>query len=158
MIKNLLKILIIISIGITQVTLMPNLSILGIWPNLLLILVIMLVFFNADQEALLSASLGGLILDLSSPIFFGFFTVFLVANFLVIRFVTNRFLDEPNLAVALLVLFLNLLICDSFISLLNRQFNFGLIIINSFYGIAIGVIFYQLLSIWIDNEQSIKLK
>jgi rod shape-determining protein MreD len=158
MIKNILKILIIIAVAVIQVTLMPNLNIYGVWPNLLLILALLLIFFGAEPEAYLTASLGGLILDLASPLSFGFYTLTLVSLTVFIRFLVNKFLNEPNVPVIIVILSLSILFMSILESLVAHDFHVNLIFINLIYGLFMGLIFYRVLSFWIDNQQKIKVK
>lgn len=158
MIKNILKFLIIIAVAVIQITLMPNLNIYGVWPNLLLILALLLIFFGAEPEAYLTASLGGLILDLASPLAFGFYTLTMVSLTVFVKFLVNKFLNEPNVPVIITILSLSILFMSTLESLLAHNFILNLILINLLYGLFIGIIFYRVLSFWVDNQQKIKVK
>lgn len=157
MVKNLLKILVIFGVAIAQILIMPYFGIHGVWPNLVLILALMLLFFDAQSEALFTASLGGVILDFASPLIFGYFTLMLVLLTLLVKLLMNKFLKDPNIFIMILIMAFSLFVFDSVQSLIVRQYSFAIILPNIFYGLIISLIFYRLLNFWIDRNQAIRL-
>jgi len=158
MVKNFIKIFIIIFIALIQIFIMPSFAIFGNWPNLILVLAVILLFFNADPEAVLAACAGGLVLDLASPAPFGLFTILLVIITLLVKLLMSRFFNEPSLLIITLIMICVLFTFDAILSLVNHNFSFTVIGFNILYSLIIAVIFYRLLSIWFDRNQGIKIK
>lgn len=158
MLKSFIKILAIVSIALIQVLLMPYFAIYDVWPNLLLILAIILLFFDADPEALLVASLGGLILDFASPLTFGFFTIFLLVITLLVKLLMSKFFNEPNIIVMVFILAGALFVFDGVMALMAHNFSIFTIMISVTYGLLISLIFYRLLNFWMDRDQGIHFK
>lgn len=158
MIKNIIKALIIISIGLIQILLMPYLAVYGVWPNLVLILAIMLLFFNADAEAFFSASLGGLILDLASPLPFGLITFIAFSLLLLIKILIIKFFNDLNIFIFVLVMAGALIIFDLIFMVIGRNFSLFLLIINISYGLILSLIFYKLIGFYMDHNQGLRIK
>ena len=158
MAKNLIKIIAIIGVAVIQILLMPHFALYGVWPNLSLILALMLLFFNADPEALFAASLGGVILDLASPLTFGLFTASLILITLAIKLLMSKFFNEPNVFIMIFIMALALVTSNGLESLLARQFSPIIILINVIYGLLISLLFYRLLNFWMDRSQGIRFK
>lgn len=156
--KTVLKVLCIILIGVVQITLMPSFSIYGAWPNLILLLALVLIFFNNIPEAFLVASLGGLILDLASPLFFGFYTSFIILVLFLNKLLIGKYLSEAPLFVVAIILGVSVAAFDLILSVFAHQF-FGIkIIIDIIYSIIIGLIFYQFLFYQNRRFQFLKFK
>lgn len=158
MLKTITKIIAIVVIALIQILLMPYFAIYGVWPNLILILAIMLLFFNADPEALFTASLGGLILDLASPLNFGFFTFFFLMIILLIKLLMSKFFNEPNIIVMIVIMVCALFVFYAIMSLFANHFSIITILINTFYDLLVSLVFYRLLHLWMDRNQVIRFK
>ncbi len=71
----------------------PTLSFYGVLPNLLLILLVTVSLSKAKPElSFFVAFIGGLILDFSSGIFFGSFTITFLCLALILELITKNFL------------------------------------------------------------------
>ena len=156
-VKTILKFLAIILLAIVQLTLLPLFAIHGVWPNLILILSLVLVLFNDDTDAFLTASLGGLILDLGSPLFFGFNIILNILLVFLIRFMLKKFLTETTFFVFGLVVFLAIIIFDTIISVVTHQFSWINLLINGGYSLIIAIIVYRSLSFNFNRIGTIKI-
>ncbi len=157
MIKLILKIFLIILAVIIQVVLMPILSIKGIWPNLILVSLVVLLMLDFQRDALLVAGIGGIISDLAGPFFFGFYTFTFIGFFFLIIFLSKRFFSEVNLFLITLITFLSstllgVLSCFA----LGRLPNFG-VLIEGIYGAFLGLIFFVILISFNKPSQIIKI-
>ena len=96
MIKLLLKIFAILVLAIFQLALISKLTIWGAIPNLILILAITLVIKNRFFDATLVALVGGIILDLASPLRFGIYLFLFLLTLCLINFWLLRTIPAPN--------------------------------------------------------------
>ncbi len=112
MIRTILKILAILLLAFVQFFLVSKISVLGVIPNLILILAIVLVLNNRFSDAILVALVGGLILDLGSPLRFGLYTFFFLAILLIIYFIILRSIPSPNNLTAFLIFSASFLFLD----------------------------------------------
>lgn len=140
--NNYLKIIIFILIGIAQLTLMPILGIRGIYPNIVLIGVVMLSLTDSEDDALLLAIIGGVVLDLSGPLPFGTNTLILTGIVLGLRFLITKYIPGTNLVITTFILFSTSLIFASLINVMSGHWPSILIIFEAFYCLLIGWIMY----------------
>lgn len=157
MIKNILKISAIIILAILQITLLPCFGIKNAWPNLILLMALVLMFLEFDLESLLVASVGGLILDLASPLIFGFHAVIFVAFVLFTKLWLSRFLTEPNAFIISLFLGLAAIFNDLIVILIARNFLWVSLMINGFYSGLIGFLLYRFGEHWFKKQPLTKL-
>jgi hypothetical protein len=151
-IKTIVKAIIITILAIVQITLMSYFSIVGLWPNLIFILALVLVLTGAEPEAYLTASLGGLILDLASPLFFGFNTIILLIIVTLVKMLVNKFLSEISMFMAALFLIIVAISVDLMMCLITRQFIFINLIFNVFYTLIIGLLMFRLINYWFRGK------
>jgi len=157
MLKNIFKITIILFLAILQIALMPFLSIKGVWPNLIMIITIILILLDLSPEAFLMAFLGGLILDLASPLFFGFNILMILAVTYLIKLFVNKFITESNILIVAILIFIVAIIQDLTTMIVARNFIFMPLLINGLYSALIGLIFYQILDRWPKKTFPIKM-
>lgn len=144
--KTIFKVLAIILLVIIQITLMPYFGISGLWPNLIFLSSIVLILIGADREAYLVASLGGLMLDFASPLFFGFNTIVLLGMVMIIHLLVNKFLGEITFFVTTIVLVLAIVIYDLIFCLITHQFLLTVLITNVLYSLILGLILFRILN------------
>lgn len=157
MFKNILKIIVILILAILQITLLPFLSVKGVWPNLILLTAIVLIILDFDSEAFLLAILGGLILDLASPLFFGFNLLTILAITYLAKLAIQKFITEPNIFIIAILIFIIAIIQDLAIIMVTRNFILTTLLINGFYSAIAGVLLYQLLNHWFKKAPPIKM-
>lgn len=157
MIQNILKILSIIILAILQITLMPHLGFQTIWPNLILLVALVLMFLDFEVESLLVAIVGGLILDLASPLFFGLHSVILIILILITKLLLTKFLTEPNAVIIGLFLVIASFFNESLVMLITRNFLWLPVLINGFYSAIIGLILYRFFEYWFKKQPIIKM-
>jgi rod shape-determining protein MreD len=118
--KTFLSALIIFLAVILQITILPKLTIWGVIPNLVLLLVICQSGIKGYKEGLVWAFYGGLLLDFFSPVNFGIWTAsFLFISFIV-SFVTKRILGKIDLFSIAVISIISILIFDvTFLSVLK---------------------------------------
>lgn len=155
--KNITKILGILIIVILQLALFSKFSILESFPNLIFIISIVLLLRDDLQDSFLVAVLGGLLLDLASPLRFGAYTILLVGILLFVYFVILKSMPVPNLFLIYLLfmgifLFVNLVIFLIIGAVPNWQIVFDALI-NSLWGILI----YLFLGRIIKPKEEIKM-
>lgn len=152
-IRNIIYILAIIFVAIIQITLMPYFSIFGLWPNLVLLLALILILNSADFEAFLVASLGGLILDLASPLFFGFNTLVLVLIVFLVKALIKKFFGEINFLVTAVFLVVLITLYDLLFCLVAHQFSFLGLVINLIYSLFLGFVIFILINARIEKNK-----
>ncbi|MEK7142701.1 MAG: hypothetical protein AAB785_00655 [Patescibacteria group bacterium] len=157
MIKYIVKILAILMLVILQIAIISKIAIWGIIPNLILILSICLILRDRFEDGFLVALLGGLMMDLSSSLHFGLFTLIFLAILAVIYFYLLKFFPAPNWLTSLLIFGGSFLLLDLIISLLVGDWSWQEIlkdiIINSLWG---GII-YLIVQRIVQSKEEIKL-
>lgn len=148
----IIKLLSIIILVVIQITLMPYMAIYGTWPNLILLLALVLIIFGATTESFLVASLGGLILDLASSLFFGFFTIVLMILIFMAKILVSKYLNEATVLISGIILTLTAVIFDSILSLVVHHFSIIQILVNSVYSLVLGLVFYFVLRRYLHRQ------
>jgi hypothetical protein len=97
MYKTIVKIMVITLLAILQFALFSKLTLFGVFPNIIIILAIALLFRGHFQDSFLVAAIGGLMMDIISPLRFGIYTFLIIVILLLINFVILKFLPTPNL-------------------------------------------------------------
>lgn len=155
--NNIFKIATFVIVAILQITLMPILNIKGMFPDLILVGAIVLILADFEEDAFLLAALGGLILDLVSPFFFGFNTFIFVGFLFLIRFLAQKILPEINL----LLIFVVTLVFVLFFGFLENVFLGRMpslsILIYGVYSSIIGLVFFLFLEKYAVKSQVIKI-
>ena len=146
--NKIFKIFIFILLGILQLTLMPIFSIKGMIPNLILIGSVILILADFEEDAFYLAALGGLVLDLAGPFFFGFHTIFFIGFIFLIRFLLQKIVTELSTLLVLVGVFIFSLL----FSVLENFFLGRLpglnIFMYSFYSTIIGLLIFMFLQKW----------
>lgn len=152
---TILNIILILLAVIIEVTLVPHFFILGGGFNLPFLIMISLYLLGRENYALIWAGLGGILLDLVSPLRFGFFTLIFLASYLILVLISRRKLLEPNRFVILVYfggfgLLLNLLI----LIFVSRN---GLIppLIGIIYNVLGGFLVFQIARILIKEKSKL---
>jgi len=140
------QIIFVILIALLQITIMPFLSFYGVWPNLILILVVMLILNGFNEEGFIAAGVGGLVMEFASIYFFGFYSLVFVAVAVILYFLNSRFLNEPNFYLSLAILAIFVFVYDGIFLLLTPNMSWSTIIFNIAYSLLIAWPTYHLLS------------
>lgn len=141
MIKNILKVAGVIILAILQLAVISKISILGVAPNLILIIAIALMLRNRPYDAFLIVLIGGMILDIGSSLRFGILTIIYLVVLVLIYLLINRISLIPNYFFSFIVFIGALIIFNTIVSL----FYSGLLrweilsdaAINSLWGILV---------------------
>jgi rod shape-determining protein MreD len=147
MIKTFLKIVLILFLVVCQVTLMPHLQIFGAWPNLVLVLVLVLTAAGLNENALLVAGLGGLFLDLASPFIFGFYTLIIIIFTLSARLLVKKFLAGFSPMMSSVIVAIGTLFYDLIFLLVSKQFSLVTLFFSIIYSVAVAQIFSYLINL-----------
>lgn len=155
--NKFLKFFIYAIVGVLQLTLMPILQIKGLTANIVFLGVIIFAIIDLEDDAFYLAVIGGLILDLVSPVFFGFYTTTLVVFFLLIKYLVQKVLPEINFLLIFAATFILAIIFGFLENLaLMRWLNLSILIYAS-YSACLGLIFFLYLQRKITRNQVIKL-
>jgi len=156
MIKNVLKGIGIIIIAILQLAVLTKISILGAVPNLILIIAIALMLRNRPHEAFLIALLGGMILDIGSPLKFGVLTIIYLIILVLIYLLINKVSLIPNYFFTLLVFIGSFLIFNFLVSLFYSGSLHWEIVSDSIINTLWGILGLFLVQRFIKVEEKIK--
>ena len=144
MVKIALKILLILILAVGQVALMTKFSIFGAIPNLVLVFAIALVIKNRFRDGLLVAFLGGLILDLSSSLWFGFYLFFMLVIIVAINFLLLRTIPAPNNLIVFFIYFASFLFLNLMIFLFARLWPTWFVLVDGLINSLWAIIIYVL--------------
>jgi len=144
MLKSILKIIIIFFLTILQLSIFSKFATLGAFPNIIFILAIVLALKNRREDSFLVAVVGGLVLDLASPLRFGVYTFAILDVLLLINFVVLKYLPSPGWLFTFLIMTGSFLAIDLFISLFTLTWTgwnlFFDPVINGLWGIILSLI------------------
>ena len=105
---------------------------------------LVLIFANQDIEAFWMAALGGILLDLASPLRFGIFTLIIILFVLATKYFIEKMLSELNIWMILGIIFIESIIFDAILVLITNHQLTPLILITGFYGVLLFFIFYRI--------------
>ena len=157
MTRLLLKILAVFCLVIFQIAVMTKLMIWGTIPNLIILLAIAMVFRGRFQDGILLAGIGGLLLDLASPIRFGAYTMLFLAAIGVINFYVLKIFPTPSLMVSFLIFAASILLIDVAFFLLLGNIPYWQLIPQAIFGGLWGIVIYWLVEKFIKPKEEIKL-
>lgn len=155
--NRIVQIILIIFIALFQIIIMPFLAFHGIWPNLILIFLVLLILNGFDKEGFLVAGIGGLMLDFASIYFFGFYTLILITIAIILFFLNQRYLNEPNFYLSLIILALCVVMFDSILLFLSPNLAWFMLSVNIIYSIVIAWPIYHLLGYYHKKINGMKL-
>ncbi len=92
----ILKIYLFALIAVLQITLVPLFVAYGVWPNLVLILIVILSLSARNKDAFLATIICGVILDLTGIMPAGLNILFLVGIIYLLEIVSKRAFPETN--------------------------------------------------------------
>src|SRR3989338_4536904 len=111
MLKIFSLLLVIILVIALQIGFLPGIDYqLALLINLPLLLLVFISYFYHYGTAVLAAVFAGLILDVYSPLFFGFFILLFLLEVFAIKAILKSILQHKNLAVFILVNLISLII------------------------------------------------
>lgn len=143
--KNWKLIIFILFVVLVQVSVGTSLRFYNSMLNLPMIFLIIYLIRKDDYGAIWWVALGGLMMDIYSPYFFGYYSFEYLLVFLLYRSAIRPILHDPELPViAIIYLVINFLIfvIDAMVSKLNPfSTNASVIIYQSFIGLFIYIIY-----------------
>lgn len=151
--KNLINILLIILAVVLQISLLPQISFLTAFPNLIFLIMLSLVFINRPESLWWLG--GGILLDLVSPFRFGLYTISLVVVFLLANYLVNHIFSDPSLFIAAVFFFVGSIILNAIFLLLTSQFS--LLFFEVIYSTFVGCIIYGLIRYYLKPKEVIKI-
>ena len=140
--NNYIKIVLFILVGILQLTFIPFFSVGGMYPNIVLIGVIILTLIDYEDDALMLAVFGGLVLDLSGPLFFGLNALLLIGLVLIYRYFINKIISSMNIMVITLSLLAGVVFYSTLINLFLGRWPSILLLYEAIYSLIIGLLLY----------------
>lgn len=147
--------LLIILVVILQSTFVPKIIFFNSFPNLILIIALSLLFIRRTEEALWWGLIGGLLLDLISPVRFGIYTFSILTIFIIAYIITDRIFSDPTLPLSILLFFVASLLSNIIFFLLT--FNYYVLISEAIYSAVVGCIIYGLIKYYFQPKESIKI-
>ena len=153
--KTFLNILLVIIVVILETTLVPKMAIFGAFPNLVMLVILSLIFINRTRDALWWVLIGGVLLDLFSPVRFGAYTLSFVAIFFLAYYLVNYVFSEPSVFLAAGIFFISSLILN--IIFLMYFHYFGLYFIEAIYSTFVGCIVYGLIRYYYKQGEEVKI-
>lgn len=122
MIKNSLKILAILFLLVLNLSFFAKFSLYSFAPNLIIGASIVLLLRGFLKDGMLVAAVGGLLLDLVSPFYFGIYTLSLIVIFLFLHFIVLKNIPTLNPIFIFLIFFGLFLFIDFILSFAVRHF------------------------------------
>ncbi|MDO8513456.1 MAG: rod shape-determining protein MreD [bacterium] len=144
--KNITPYIFIILCALLQISVIPNLAIADSFPNIILVLILIFLIKNNDQAAILWILLGGLVLDLFSPTFFGYHSLEFTLIFILYRTILRPLLLDPAPPLILLVFIAASSLLGFINIILFRQGLSQFLPIQIIYQSLIGLILYIIIS------------
>ncbi|KKQ73921.1 MAG: Rod shape-determining protein MreD [Berkelbacteria bacterium GW2011_GWB1_38_5] len=157
MTKTILKILFIIALGIFQLTLFNKIMFFDTIPNIIIILAVAFVLFGRSQEGFLIAAIGGLMLDISSTMKFGIYTILFLIEIIFINFYLLKILPTPKIIIAFFIFTSAVLFNDLGIHLFLKMLPSWQVVISAFISGVWGCLIYIFLQNVIKPKEEIKI-
>lgn len=154
--KYLKHFLILILVFIVQIAIAPNLTIKLAFPNFIFIVCIALALNFKFSESLFWAIVGGLLLDVYSPMRFGINTITLIVLSSIVYFIFNKFISQPIIPVVIVAFFVMSLLFDLVPYLLYSK-DLKVYFFDAIYNTAIGIVIYYFLSLTKGRDTQYKL-
>jgi hypothetical protein len=98
--KNVLVVFFGLVVSLIQVSLLANLSMGSGSVNLIILILLFLILLGYEDEALWWVAITGIILDIYSPVRFGFNIILLLVVWGVLRYLTRKYFLEFSLLTA----------------------------------------------------------
>ncbi len=142
---KILKIFGILGLIVLQLSLFNKLSIFESIPNVIFLLSIALFLRGFLQDSFLVGVIGGLFLDLASPLRFGVYTLLILAILLLLNYVVIQLIPAPHLILVYLI-FIGIFVVVNLVIFLGVKImpNFQILVDAAINGIW-GVLIYLLL-------------
>ena len=112
MIKIIFKILVIFGLVVVELALVNKLAFYSAIPNIIIIIAIIFTLRGKFDEAVLFALIGGFLLDLASPLRFGYYVLFGLLIISLIHFFVLKFTPAPNLTMMFIIFCLSFILYD----------------------------------------------
>lgn len=157
--KNILTIILIITLGLLQILFMPILSIYSSVPNLILIGVIILILLDFEKEAFLLAGLDGLLFDLFLPTIFGIVTIYLILAVFILRYLVKKVFPSINISVVAGITFaFSVILSILIILILKEQLSIIFLFIDGLYNSILAVVIFSFFNFQHRKFKLIKIK
>lgn len=154
--KNWLLYISIVLAVIMQISFLPNFAIYHVFPNLVLIFILVFLIRGQDDIVLWWVIFGGLLLDLFSPLFFGYYFIQLILIFLIYRSIVRPLLLEPSYPIVIALFSVFTVVEAGIEGFFTRQTPFPGLLPIVIYQSIIGFFFYFLISKILTNKRRIK--
>lgn len=156
--KIFIHIICIILAVILQTTLLPQIKLLGGMPNLVLLTVLTLIFINRFDEAIIWVIIGGILLDLTSPIRFGYYYFALLIIYFLIRLLIVRLFNNPSWIISAIFFLFASVLLDCYWIYYDCSINtLTIILANAIYNIIFGLILYYLMQYYYLPQDKISV-
>jgi len=153
--KIFINVLLIVIAVILQITFMPKIAFLGAFPNLILLVALSLIFIKKIEEALLWIGLGGILLDLFSPVHFGVYIVSLILIFAISYYLVNYVFSDFSLFLAAAIFFISSIIFNIIFLLYTHYFN--LYLLEAVYTTLLGCMIYGIIRYYYKPSEEVKI-
>ncbi len=110
--KTLKTILLILLVFFIEVAIAPNLGIYSVFPSTMLIAIMFYLLNFKYEEALLWAGIGGILMDLYSPLHFGVYTFSYLVVYFISYLVFTKFISEQAFFVVIPSFFIGYLLAE----------------------------------------------
>ncbi len=153
--KKIINFIAIILVVMLQITIVPRLDIYYAVFNLPLLIMLSLILIKRYDLAVFWL-LSGVLLDLISPIKFGFYTFSYLFIYLLATFVVTKFFHQINLFIIIFFFVICSFVID--FAFLFYDFQIKLLLLNAIYNTFIGYIIYYFLKYYLEPQSIIKVK
>lgn len=143
---------------ILQISLLPQIAIFGGYANLILLVILTLIFVGRSDEAIIWVVVGGLLLEATSSVHFGYYFFPIVLIYFLMIFLVKRLFANPPLRLSMFFFFISSVLQDVIWIYLDRSLTTLLIILaNAVYNVVLGVILYYFIDYYYHPREKIKV-
>lgn len=153
--KFIFNIILIILIVVLQTSFVPEMKIFNIYPNLILLIFLSLIFIDRNDEALWWAGLGGIFLDLTTQIHFGVYTISMVTIYIIVQYFVRRVFSDPPIILAAGIFFISSILLNIYFMVF--EFSFLLIIMEATHSAVVGCVIYFLVKNYLKSKETFKI-
>lgn len=151
--KLIKTLLLIILIFVIQIAIVPNITISSAFPNILLISAVVLLLNFEFDKALIWAGIGGIMMDIYSPLHFGVYTFGFLIIWFIANFIFKRYISEQLFPIVIVSFFIAYLLVE-FIPFITKNGSYMIYFSSAVYTAILGTIIYYLLTHKFEKRQS----
>lgn len=150
--------LLIFILVILQISFFSQISFWGGSLNIILVILLSLLYIDRQKEAFYWVIIGGILLDLVSPLRFGIYLFLSLLVYILNHFLIRRFIFRKNLYIIFFMIFFSSIIYESWFLLWDRSLIAAkIILISALINSLIGLFIKYWIDYYYQQKEEVKI-